>query len=184
MHSGGKWSMFFAQCKFQTKKEKTVPFKTPGTYVRDAIQSWHILFNPVRVPWPWGPCSPSSAPARRSSFGQSSACACLPRKWKALPPPTTGPRWAAMSCATSGNPRLNPALFFSCPWVSSPTYLGSELPKAETPLPSMQSALHRGTARKNDGSGEGASASLVRKNTAYFPLEKKKQHERILIVFK
>lgn len=85
-----------------------------------------------------------------------------------------GPRRAAMSCATSGNPRLSPALFFSCPWVSSPTYLGSELPKAEAPLPSTQSALHRGTARKNDGSGEEASASLVRKNTAYFPLKKKK----------
>lgn len=43
--------MFFSEYNFQTKKEKTDPFKTLGTLVRDAMQSWHILFNPVWVPW-------------------------------------------------------------------------------------------------------------------------------------
>ena len=168
--------MFFSECKFQTKKEKTVPFKTLGTRVRDAMQSWHILFNPVRVPWPWGPCSPSSAQTRRRSFGQSCACACLPHKCKALPQAGVWAhdgQWCSVwPWATRGSAL---PLFFLWPEGFFSHLFGLWVPQGRGSSPGhTECSAQRwlSTARKNYCSGEGASASLVRKNTAYFPLKK------------
>lgn len=52
-----------------------------------------------------------------------------------------GTRWAIKFRVTSGKPRLDLVHTFSSPWVSSPAYLGSELPKAEAPLLCLQSVL-------------------------------------------
>lgn len=167
--------MFFAQCKFQTKKGEDSALQNPGDICQ---RCYAVLTHPFQSPAgavTLGSPQPqlSSSPAQLF-LGRALLVPVYHVNGKLCHRRCAGPRRAAMSWASSGNPRLSPALFFSCPWVSSPTYLGSELPKAEAPLPSTQSALYRGTARKNDGGGEGASASLVRKNTAYFPLKKKK----------
>lgn len=55
---GGDGACFSLNTFFKHKKEKRVPFKTLGTYVRDALKLCYVLFNPTWVPQPWGPAVP------------------------------------------------------------------------------------------------------------------------------
>lgn len=134
---GGKWDIFLWTSRVSRQKGDVL-FKALATCVWDVMQSWHILSKPVWVPWPWGPCSPSSAHSLHVFFGQSHACACCHiNAWFCH----REMHWEMVGSDVWWD--MGPSLLFSCPFSFCSTYLGSELPKVEAPLPSGQCSTWR-----------------------------------------
>lgn len=120
-----------------------------------------------------GSCSPRLAQTWCSSFEQSS----LLHKPKTLP--QTG------VLAKPGNDvlcdlRLSPVFFF-LGFFSHLFGLWVSQGRDSSPEPVECSPQRLSTTRKNYWSGEGATASPVRKKTTYFPLEKKPPHKPQLL---
>lgn len=169
--------MFFFEYKFQTQKGEESALQNSGDICQRCFEVMLHPFQSHMGATTLGSCSPRLAQTWCSSFEQSS----LLHKPKTLP--QTG------VLATPGDDvlcdlRLSPVFFF-LGFFSHLFGLWVSQGRGSSPEPVECSPQRLSTARKNCWSGEGATASPVRKKTTYFPLEKKTpQHQRILIVFK
>lgn len=117
-----------------------------------------------------GSCSPRLVQTCCSSSEQSCACASLPYKCTTLPQAGV---WAMPGNDVLCELRFSPAFFF-LGFFSLLFGLYASQGRGSSPKPRECSPQRwLSTARKNFCSGEGATASPVRKKTTYFPLEKK-----------
>lgn len=112
----GEMEHVFRSMQVSNKKRRRQCPSKPRGHMSEMLCSLDTSFSiPCGCRDPGVPAAPAQLQPGAALFGQSSACACLPRKWKALPPPMCGPTTGSDVLRELGQPKAQPCAFLLLP---------------------------------------------------------------------